>query len=182
MPSPSGLDGLAAVSAGFLGAISDIVVASTFLDSFDMIFSEPNHMAIGFDTISILGSGTVEIRVYDEHEILLVMGAAPVDPAGSSFFGVWCNLPISRVNVFDTGDDAEGADNIQMWVSGADCGSCPTDVDGDGLTGAFDLAFLLGSWGPCALGDPCACLDADDDGLLGPADLAVLLGAWGPCP
>jgi hypothetical protein len=38
------------------------------------------------------------------------------------------------------------------------CGDCPTDVDGNGQTEAFDLANLLGAWGPC---DP---------------------GAWGPCP
>ncbi len=62
------------------------------------------------------------------------------------------------------------------------CGDCPTDVDGSGDTGAFDLANLLGSWGPCNPGDPCECLDADGDGLIGAFDLAVLLGAWGPCP
>ena len=61
------------------------------------------------------------------------------------------------------------------------CGDCPTDVDGSGDTGAFDLANLLGARGRCSLGDPCECLDADGDGLIGAFDLAVLLGAWGPC-
>ncbi|MCH8965677.1 MAG: hypothetical protein IIB58_11990, partial [Planctomycetes bacterium] len=58
---------------------------------------------------------------------------------------------------------------------------CSTDVDGDGNTGAFDLAVLLGSWGPCAPGDSCACLDADGDMIIGAFDLALLLGEWGPC-
>jgi hypothetical protein len=62
------------------------------------------------------------------------------------------------------------------------CGDCPTDMDGNGDTGASDLAVLLGSWGPCAPGDACECLDDNGDGVIGAADLAVLLGSWGPCP
>ena len=60
------------------------------------------------------------------------------------------------------------------------CGACPTDADCDGQIGAFDLAVLLGHWGPVTPGS--VCLDADDDGLIGPFDLATLLGAWGMCP
>ncbi len=55
-----------------------------------------------------------------------------------------------------------------------------TDVDDDGNTWPFDLAFLLGNWGP--VGPNTFCLDADDDGEIGPFDLAFLLGNWGPCP
>jgi hypothetical protein len=62
------------------------------------------------------------------------------------------------------------------------CGECPTDVDGNGQTEAFDLANLLGAWGPCDPEAPCACLDADSDGSISAFDLATLLGAWGPCP
>ncbi len=64
---------------------------------------------------------------------------------------------------------------------GSGCGECPTDVDGSGNTGASDLAVLLGSWGACAPGDACECLDDNGDGVIGAADLAVLLGAWGSC-
>ncbi|MCH8851832.1 MAG: hypothetical protein IID41_04190 [Planctomycetes bacterium] len=60
------------------------------------------------------------------------------------------------------------------------CSSCPTDVDGNGQTDAFDLAFLLGNWGPVS--PDSACLDADGDGIIAAFDLAVVLGAWGPCP
>ena len=60
------------------------------------------------------------------------------------------------------------------------CGECPTDADCDGQIGPFDLAVLLGNWGPVTPGS--TCLDADEDGLIGPFDLAVLLGAWGICP
>ncbi len=59
--------------------------------------------------------------------------------------------------------------------------ACPADVNGDGTVGAFDLASLLGAWGPCDNG-VCRCFDADEDQQIGAADLAVLLGAWGLCP
>ena len=68
-----------------------------------------------------------------------------------------------------------------FWQPTAGCGDCPTDVDGSGQTEAFDLANLLGAWGPCDPGEPCACLDADGDGSINAFDFAVLLGAWGPC-
>ena len=61
----------------------------------------------------------------------------------------------------------------------ASCGSCPTDTDDDGETGAFDLAVLLGNWGPVDAGE---CLDNDSSGSINAFDLAVLLGNWGQCP
>ena len=77
----------------------------------------------------------------------------------------------------DTGDTIA---ELDMPIEcAASCGSCPTDVDGDGDTDAADLAELLGNWGPVDAGH---CLDADDNGLIDAFDLAVLLGAWGPCP
>ncbi|MCH8880356.1 MAG: exo-alpha-sialidase [Planctomycetes bacterium] len=55
---------------------------------------------------------------------------------------------------------------------------CPWDIDGDGEVGPFDLALVLGFWGPC---DGCD-MDLDGDGEVGPFDLALVLGNWGPCP
>ncbi len=66
-------------------------------------------------------------------------------------------------------------------VCGADsgCGDCPTDVNGDGVTDAFDLASLLACWGPVV--PVCECLDANRDDDIGPFDLATLLAVPGPC-
>ncbi len=55
---------------------------------------------------------------------------------------------------------------------------CPADLDGDGIVGAFDLAMLLGGWGPC----PGCPADINSDDVVNAADLAMLLGTWGPCP
>ena len=52
------------------------------------------------------------------------------------------------------------------------------DLNLDAFVDAFDLAFLLGSWGPCADCDACPA-DLDNDCTVGPFDLAILLGNWG---
>ncbi len=171
-------DGLAVASWSNMGFQSDVVVPYWNIDSLDLVLLDQNITAVGIDIVSILGLGVVDIRVYDTNNVLVGMMGSPADPTGVDFFGVWCPAPIGRINIHDPGHGVEGGDNIQIWTS---CGACPTDVDGSGDTGAADLAVLLGSWGPCAPGEACACLDADGDGLLGPADLAVLLGAWGLC-
>ncbi len=61
---------------------------------------------------------------------------------------------------------------------------CPVDLDGDGEVGPFDLALVLGFWGPCP--EPCTpeatcTTDLDADCVTGPFDLALILGFWGPC-
>ena len=57
------------------------------------------------------------------------------------------------------------------------CSTCPADLNADGAVGPFDLALLLGNWGPC---EGCPA-DLDGNGQVGPFDLALLLGNWGPC-
>ena len=64
--------------------------------------------------------------------------------------------------------------------AGIPCPSCAEDLNGDGLVGPFDLALLLGNWGPCPPGDDCPP-DFTEDEVVGPLDLAILLDAWGPC-
>ncbi|MCH8992355.1 MAG: VCBS repeat-containing protein, partial [Acidobacteria bacterium] len=73
-------------------------------------------------------------------------------------------------------------DNVSILFNRACDGEpqpCPADLDGNGEVGPFDLALLLGNWGPC---DGDCPADLDDSGAVGAFDLALLLGAWGPCP
>ncbi len=84
-------------------------------------------------------------------------------------------------DVDDCGGSSDDNDNgIPDECEEPICGDCPTDVDGNGAVDAFDLAFLLGSWGPTT--PESICLDADENGVIGAFDLAVILGDWGPCP
>ncbi len=80
-------------------------------------------------------------------------------------------------------------DSVTAATLGPDMATtCAEDLDGDGEVNAFDLAQLLGNWGPCdepcEPGDPATTCAADLDGNcdVGPFDLALLLGHWGPCP
>ncbi len=165
-----------------MGPVSDIVVSNFAVDSLDLILGEKNLTGVGFEPISLLGRGAVHISVFDQEDNLLLETGTPADHQGGFYWGISCSSTIGRVNIFESCDGYDGADNIQMWVEGESCGECPTDVDGSGDTGAADLAVLLGSWGSCSPGDPCECLDADANGVIDAADLAVLLGSWGPCP
>ncbi|MCH8853148.1 MAG: hypothetical protein IID41_10925, partial [Planctomycetes bacterium] len=118
----------------------------------------------------------------------------PCDPQQS--MAVPVNAPqnevLLRVRVADGCDIVDGypCPNdyvLQIAVANtvegcAGCGlfTCPADLNDDGVVGAFDLAFLLGAWGPCPAEGLC-CADQGKDGQVGPLDLANLLGAWGPC-
>ncbi len=106
------------------------------------------------------------------------------------------------VDILESGGDPEGETIVfdgtvpNLDVTGTltggvveiAAGSCFADFDADGHVGAFDLAVLLGAWGPCP--QPCtpgeptdACrADLDPDCNVGSFDLALLLGAWGSCP
>ena len=118
---PSGFNGLAAVSAGFLGAISDVVTTNHRFDSLDLIFTSAKS-GVGFNPISFLGANAVEIRVYSTTNVFLGEMASPADPTGASFIGVWSPVTIGRINIFDPSDGFEGADRIQTWQVGPFCG------------------------------------------------------------
>ncbi len=109
-----------------------------------------------------------------------LVGAPGNDDAGyrsgsAYFFGglADCNENTSM----DICDIASGSSEDDNTDGTPDECECPADFDGDGMVGAFDLAFLLGAWGP----NPNHPADLDADGIVTAFDLAVLLGAWGPC-
>ena len=56
---------------------------------------------------------------------------------------------------------------------------CPADLDDSDVVGPYDLAIVLGNWGPVPPNDPIA--DISNDSVVGSADLAIVLGNWGPC-
>jgi len=74
-----------------------------------------------------------------------------------------------------------GATFTAQWIvtfkgNFAGCASpCPTDLNGDGITGSADLSVLLNAWGGTSP-------DLNGDGVVGSADLSVVLNAWGACP
>ncbi len=112
----------------------------------------------------------------------------PIDPLtcddGIECTFDFCDSQVGCVNAPDNSvcDDGEvcTTDICDAELGCVNSSECPTDIDGDFDTDAFDLAVLLGCWGTVTPGI-CECLDADNNGDIGPFDLAVVLGAWGPC-
>jgi len=119
-PSPEGPNGLAAASVGFMGASSDIVLVSTFVHSADMDFDDgAEKWAVGFNTLTLLGGTTVQVRAYGVGETFLGMTTVSADIGGNFFVGVIAadeGQLIGRINVYDPAAGAEGGDNIQTWI------------------------------------------------------------------
>ena len=145
-PNPHGVNGLVTVSAPLFGAVSDVVVANSAVDSLDLIFTDEKS-GVGFNTLIFAPQASVEVRVYSTTNVFLGVMTTLADPAGTNFIGVWSEEPIGRINIFHPGNAGEGADNIQAWEAGP--ASCPADLDGNGSVGATDLLELLVNWGPC---------------------------------
>jgi hypothetical protein len=118
-PNPRGYNALVAVSAGFFGAASDGVLANYFVDSLDHMFDDgADKPAVGFNTLTFLGSYQVEVRAYGPGEVFLGQTTTAANETGSNFLGVIASngQSIHRINIYDAGGGAEGADNIQTWI------------------------------------------------------------------
>ena len=103
----------------------------------------------------------------------------------SSEAGNWAGCRWADMDFDDGVDCDDWFLFLEAWTDPAEppgmpeCDCAPPDLDCNGSVSAFDLALLLGSWGPCP-DPPGACApDLDGDGLVGPFDLAILLGSWG---
>ncbi|MHC4447010.1 MAG: hypothetical protein ACYSXF_04400, partial [Planctomycetota bacterium] len=89
--------------------------------SLDLIFTEPNHTGVGFDLSRFEGFPNAgwHVTVYDKNDLeigkFLVPPPLAPEPA-KSFFGIWCEQSIGRINIFDdAGVAPDAVDNIQMW-------------------------------------------------------------------
>ncbi|MCZ6651643.1 MAG: GEVED domain-containing protein [Planctomycetota bacterium] len=191
-PSPHSApdSGLAAASAGFLGMVSDVVLANTFVDSWDLMLISPpvtageedDHTGVGFNGVSS-STGTANIQVFNKANVLLVTATMPVSPSASAFWGIWCSDPIGRINIFDTSGGAEAADNIQLWhdvTCVPPCVAPATCIDGaccgDGVVeGHEECDYGTTGCGTCPTDGPVN----GPNGSVGAEDLAFILGNWG---
>ena len=185
-PNPRSANALAFATAPFFEIKNNILVAGTFVDSFDILSGVPvdaDHTAMAFNVVNLAGDreSPIHITVWDESEENAQKHT--IDPLGDSdkqFVAILAtnDMTIGRVNIYDTGNGAEGISAIEVFVTPGDC---PWDLDGNGTVGATDLVLLLVTWGVCA---PCINCPADFDHncTVGASDLLALLVNWGPCP
>ena len=100
----------------------------------------------------------------------------PDDGEELDYFGKFVAISGAAAIVGAYWDDDNGDKSGSAYLF--DASACPWDLNGDGAVGPFDLALVLGFWGP----NPGHPSDIDGDGEVGPFDLALVLGNWGPCP
>jgi hypothetical protein len=123
-PNPgAGNDRLAVLGQGFGGANSKKVSSNFFVASTDLIFPDPqdNLTGVGFELGALQGFPVSPwfITVFNKAgtEIGRFVVPAPPNPEpGKTFFGIWCDDGIGRINICDNGSDGEVIDNIQMWT------------------------------------------------------------------
>jgi hypothetical protein len=65
---------------------------------------------------------------------------------------------------------------LASTASAAAAGTCPADLNGDGVVNGADLGLLLAGRGQRG------ATDIDGSGITNGADLSLLLAAWGACP
>jgi hypothetical protein len=129
VPNPSTKQcALFVVGPGFLGANSKKVGEDIFLQnqkaSIDLLFSEPNHTGIGFKLSRFPGypGGGWHITVYNKADQIIGTFEVPGDSVNTepdkTFFGVWCQETIGRINIFDraAAPSPEAIDDIEMWT------------------------------------------------------------------
>ena len=185
-PGGNGLAGIGP-SAPF-GTPSNAVVANYYVDSFDIIFtpggdfgsSAARVTALVFTGVSLIGTDTMDITVYDSaDEEVIEFEAAYAPPAGHTYGLLAVGTFIGRVNFYDQEDAVYGAEGVmgEMTVWGTSA-LCPADLDGDGTVGVGDLLLLFAAWGT----DPGGPPDLNADGTVGAADMLIMFANWGPCP
>lgn len=125
--NPSGSNvALYVIGPGFIGSNSekvgeDLEVLKGQHTSLDLIFTpDDNHTGVGFELSFFEGFPATpwHITVYDKQD--QVMGKFNVPPSvepAKTFFGIWCEETIGRINVCDDPMvlTPDAIDNIQMW-------------------------------------------------------------------
>lgn len=150
--------------------------------------NDPLEVVIGFDsppridvyrvgrsfaTEGFAGGGFLSGRYVFERVLSRTLSETPIDVVASDSLA---SGEDGEVYIGATGDGGP-AINIGDYESESIPACVFADLDDNGVVGGFDLAIMLGSWGPCS-GCPA---DINGDGRVDAADIGLLFIAWGPC-
>ncbi len=145
--SPTGIINLGS-SAGF-GNGSVVLITNTFVDSMDILVTDPTVTAFGSDFVSFVAAVPVDISVFDTSDVLInSFTGFPATNAEGSFLGFDTGgIPIGRINIEDpAGGAVEGVDNFCLAQAGVNLPPPPAvpALNGTGLT-IMVLLLLLGA-------------------------------------
>ncbi len=173
--------GLAAVlEINQIAPIGFLDIGWTTVDGWSGLFGGAANNGFSPNFVNPVGPDLIAGNGDDDYR--LKSGSPAVDSANAAWLSA-SSFPVDLAGT-DRFIDAPGSPNLGAGpVAFLDRGAfefepfpCPSDLNGDGLTDAADLAILLGAWGPGA-----GPADLDGSGGVNAADLAILLGSFGPC-
>lgn len=123
--NPSGSDyALYVIGPGFFGATSKKVGGDLFIKeiqgSLDLVFTDPQFGGVGLELSWFFFRAGWHVSIYDRDNqtIGLFEFAGPPGPEPQiTFFGVSCDPPIGRINIYDdSGPWPNAIDNVEMWL------------------------------------------------------------------
>ncbi len=152
------------------------------LDGNQRFVDDPNTDDTGFGDPPIVDMGAYEFQFQDScadddgDGRVTICHIPPGNPGNAHTISVGARAVPAHLAHGDSCGPCEEDDGLLLRAGESEV--CSADVNGDGAAGPFDLAILLGAWGPC---EGCPT-DFNADGVVNAADLAQVLGAWGMCP
>ena len=162
------------LTAGGVVISYDYFLNLTNSDGADRLLVEISSNGLGGPWIEIARHTTSGALNWRHHEI---------DQAALKTAGVTMstNMPLRFTANDDEPQSIVEAGLDAFDISAFECGTCPGDLNGDGVIDLADLGILLADFG-CTPPGPCAG-DIDGDGDTDLADLGILLSVFGqPCP
>jgi len=123
--NPSGSDfALYVIGEGFFGARSKKVGGDLFIKmiqaSLDLVFPTPQSSGVGLELSWFFFRAGWHVSIYDGTNQTIGLFEFPGPPGPepqTQFFGVWCDAPIGRINVYDdSGPWPNAIDNVEMWM------------------------------------------------------------------
>lgn len=116
MQGRGGAGPLAAFEGGNGYSATDSVIANYFVDGLDVVMLNSDVNAIGFNPMVYSGSDTLLIKIFGLSNNLLGTFKSGANNNETDYFGFVANEAIGRVNLYGVNNNAEGADNIELWT------------------------------------------------------------------
>ncbi len=121
--NPSGsMFALYVIGPNFIGSTSKKAGLDLFVvgmsGSLDVVFPAASYSGVGFELSWFFTQANWNISVYNTQGQTIGQYQFPGTPGPepqTSFFGIWCDEPTGRINIFYDRDDFPAVDNIQMW-------------------------------------------------------------------
>ncbi len=150
------------------------------------IDGEYTQEATGVLPVQIAGPTSLERDVFETNGAVTLAGDISVELLGGYVPNLGDTFVVFTGNggLFGAFDNVTGEPGFEVSYDGNDVvltyvglGTCPTDINGDGVSDTADLGLLIAAFGTMNAG-----ADINNDGIVDTADLGILISQFGmPC-